>query len=85
MLRGAAPISLEPRVFDLSVYLARNRISKADLIASVRGGLAVSDSTFTGRIDTPRERLSAIAAETGSHGRSGAKVIPGRDKSALPA
>ena len=44
--RGDAPIALEPQVFDLLVYLIRNRarvVSKDDLIANIWGGRIVSE------------------------------------------
>ena len=50
LLRGSAPIAVAPQVFDLLVYLVRNRdrvVSKDDLIASVWSGRIVSDSTLT--------------------------------------
>jgi DNA-binding winged helix-turn-helix (wHTH) protein len=46
--RGAAPVAIEPQVFDLLVFLVENRdrvVSKDDLIASVWGGRIVSEST----------------------------------------
>ncbi len=58
--RGAAPIAVEPQVFDLLVYLVQNRdrvVSKDDLIASVWGGRIVSDSTLTSRINAARKAL----------------------------
>jgi TolB-like protein/Tfp pilus assembly protein PilF len=58
--RGAEPIALEPQVFDLLVYLVQNRervVSKDDLIASVWGGRAVSDSTLTSRINAARKAI----------------------------
>ena len=51
------PIHVEPQVFDLLVYLVRNRdrvVSKDDIIASVWGGRIVSDSTLTSRINAAR-------------------------------
>ena len=42
---GAAPIAVEPQVFDLLIYLMENRdrvVSKDDLIASVWNGRIVS-------------------------------------------
>ncbi len=45
--RGAELIALEPQVFDLLVYLVRNRdrvVSKDDLLATVWGGRIVSES-----------------------------------------
>src|SRR6187399_2217229 len=58
--RGAEPISVEPQVFDLLVYLVDNRdrvVSKDDLIASVWGGRIVSDSTLTSRINAARKAI----------------------------
>jgi TolB-like protein len=51
--RGTEPVSLEPQVFDLLLYLIRNRervVSKEDLIATVWGGRIVSESALTTRI-----------------------------------
>ena len=62
----AAPISIEPQVFDLLVYLIQNRdrvVSKDDLIAGVWHGRIVSDSTLTSRIKRPA-RQSATAASS---------------------
>ena len=58
--RGLKPISIEPQVFDLLVYLLQNRervVSKDDLIASVWGGRIVSDSTLTSRINAARKAV----------------------------
>lgn len=58
--RGPALIALEPQVFDLLVYLLRNRdrvVSKDDLIASVWGGRIVSDSTLDSRINAARKAV----------------------------
>ena len=58
--RGAEPISVEPQVFDLLIYLVENRdrvVSKDDLIASVWGGRIVSDSTLTSRINAARKAV----------------------------
>ncbi len=58
--RGSKQIAVEPQVFDLLVYLVRNRdrvVSKDDLIASVWGGRVVSDSTLTSRINAARKAL----------------------------
>ena len=54
------PVHIEPQVFDLLVYLVRNRdrvVSKEDLIASVWGGRIVSDSTLTSRINAARNAV----------------------------
>ena len=58
--RGSEPISVEPQVFDLLIYLVQNRervVSKDDLIASVWGGRIVSDSTLTSRINAARRAV----------------------------
>ena len=55
--RGSQAIAVEPQVFDLLVYLVRNRdrvVSKDDLIASVWEGRIVSESTLTSRINATR-------------------------------
>ncbi len=60
MRRGASPVAVEPQVFDLLVYLLRNRdrvVSKEDLILSVWGGRIVSDSTLTSRINAARRAI----------------------------
>jgi TolB-like protein/Tfp pilus assembly protein PilF len=57
---AAAPVHVEPQVFDLLVYLVQNRgrvVSKDDLIAAVWGGRAVSDSTLTSRINAARKAV----------------------------
>src|SRR5271169_3495498 len=64
--RGSEPIAVEPQVFDLLVYLVRNRervVSKDDLIASVWGGRIVSDSTLTSRINAARKALGDSGGE----------------------
>ena len=58
--RGAGLIDIEPQVFDLLVYLVRNRdrvVSKGDLIASVWGGRIVSESTLSSRITAVRKAV----------------------------
>src|SRR6516225_6890464 len=60
LLRGSAPIAVAPQVFDLLVYLVRNRdrvVSKDDLIASVWGGRIVSESTLASRINAARKAI----------------------------
>src|SRR5271154_1721889 len=59
-LGAKAPVHVEPQVFDLLVYLVKNRdrvVSKEDLIASVWGGRIVSDSTLTSRINAARNAV----------------------------
>src|SRR4030095_13273157 len=58
--RGAEAIAVEPQVFDLLIYLVRNRdrvVSKDDLIDAIWGGRAVSDSTLTSRINAARKAV----------------------------
>ena len=57
LFRGDSRVALQPQVFDLLVYLVRNRnrvVSKDDLIAPVWNGRIVSDSTLTSRINAAR-------------------------------
>jgi TolB-like protein len=64
--RGAEPVALEPQVFDLLVYLVRNRgrvVSKDDLIQSVWSGRIVSDSALTTRLNAARKAVNDSGAE----------------------
>ena len=64
--RGAQPVALEPQVFDLLVYLVRNRgrvVSKDDLIDGVWGGRIVSDSALTTRLNAARKAVNDSGAE----------------------
>jgi DNA-binding winged helix-turn-helix (wHTH) protein len=64
--RGAEPVALEPQVFDLFVYLVRNRdrvVSKDDLIDNVWGGRIVSDSALTSRLNAARRAVNDSGAE----------------------
>jgi TolB-like protein/cytochrome c-type biogenesis protein CcmH/NrfG len=58
--RGLEVIAVEPQVFDLLVFLLRNRervVSKDNIFASVWGGRIVSDSTLTSRINAARRAI----------------------------
>jgi len=58
--RGAELIDLEPKVFDLLAFLVRHRhrvVSKDDLLREVWGGLIVSESAITTRINAVRRAL----------------------------
>ena len=58
--RGSTPVAVEPQVFDLLMYLVKNRdrvVSKDDLIASVWGGRNVSDSTLSSRMNAARRAI----------------------------
>src|SRR5262245_20404220 len=66
--RGGELIAVEPQVFDLLVYLIRNRdrvVSKDDLIEGVWGGRIVSESTLTSRINAARRAVGDSGAEQG--------------------
>ena len=58
--RSGEAIIVEPQVFDLLVYLIRNRdrvVTKEDLLESVWGGRTVSESTLTSRINAARKAV----------------------------
>jgi TolB-like protein len=64
--RGSVVIAVEPQVFDLLVYLVKNRdrvVSKDDLLASIWGGRIVSDSTLTSRINAARKAVGDSGEE----------------------
>jgi TolB-like protein len=79
--RGGEQIELEPQVFDLLVYLLRNRervVSKDDLLASVWGGRIVSDATLDSRIAAARRAVGdSGAAQTliRTFARKGARFV----------
>ena len=53
-------IALEPQVFDLLVYLVRNRervVSRDELLQAIWGGRIVSELTMTSRINAARKAL----------------------------
>ena len=58
--RHGERIKLEPQVFDLLVYLVRNRgrvVSRDDLLEAIWGGRIVSESTMTSRINAARKAV----------------------------
>ncbi|UEM07874.1 winged helix-turn-helix domain-containing tetratricopeptide repeat protein (plasmid) [Skermanella rosea] len=58
--RGADAIAIGPQVFDLLVYLVRNRervVSKDGLLDAVWGGRIVSESTLTSHINAVRKAI----------------------------
>jgi pimeloyl-ACP methyl ester carboxylesterase/DNA-binding winged helix-turn-helix (wHTH) protein len=66
--RGGELIAVEPQVFDLLIYLIRNRdrvVSKDDLIEGVWGGRIVSESTLTSRINAARRAVGDSGAQQG--------------------
>ncbi len=63
---SGALVALEPQVFDLLVYVIRNRdrvVSKDDLVEAVWSGRAISDSTLTTRINAMRKALGDSGEE----------------------
>ena len=64
--RGAELIETEPQVFDLLIFLIRNRdrvVSKDDLLDAVWNGRIVSESTLTSRINAARRAINDSGAE----------------------
>jgi pimeloyl-ACP methyl ester carboxylesterase/DNA-binding winged helix-turn-helix (wHTH) protein len=64
--RGAELVETGPQVFDLLVYLIRNRdrvVSKDDLLDAIWEGRAVSESTLTSRINAARRAIGDSGAE----------------------
>ncbi len=60
LVRGSTPVALEPKVFDLLLYLIRNRehvVSRDNLIATVWQGRIVSESALSTRINAARAAL----------------------------
>lgn len=60
LTRGSDPIAIGPQVFDLLVYLVRNRdrvVSKDNLLDAVWNGRIVSESTMTSHINAVRKAI----------------------------
>ncbi|MGH6702693.1 MAG: winged helix-turn-helix domain-containing protein [Bradyrhizobium sp.] len=58
--RGTELIDVEPKVFDLLVFLLQHRdrvVSKDDLLQAIWGGRIVSESALTTRINAARRAL----------------------------
>lgn len=58
--RGSALVSIEPQVFDLLVYLIRNRervVDKEELLVSVWHGRIVSNSALISRVNAARSAI----------------------------
>jgi TolB-like protein len=58
--RGGQPVALEPQVFDLLLFLVRNRgrvVSKDELLENIWGGRIVSDSAVTTRLNAARKAI----------------------------
>ena len=64
--RGGERVALAPQVFDLLVYIVRNRdhvVSKDDLIEAVWDGRIVSESAVTTRLNALRNAIGDSGAE----------------------
>jgi len=64
--RGTELVEIGPQVFDLLVYLIRNRdrvVSKDDLLDAIWEGRIVSESTLTSRINAARRAVGDTGAE----------------------
>ena len=64
--RGNDLVAIEPQVFDLLLFLIRNRdrvVSKKDLVANVWNGRAISDSTLSSRITIARQVIDDSGEE----------------------
>ncbi|WP_374654261.1 winged helix-turn-helix domain-containing tetratricopeptide repeat protein [Dongia sp.] len=66
LTRGSETVAIGPQVFDLLLYLLRNRArvaSKDDLLEAVWGGRIVSESTLTSHINAVRKAIGDNGAE----------------------
>jgi TolB-like protein len=66
LARGAEGIAIGPQVFDLLLYLVRNRervVSKDDLLDAVWHGRIVSDSTLASHINAVRKAIGDSGGE----------------------
>ena len=64
--QGSDAIAVGPQVFDLLLYLVRNRervVSKDDLLGAVWNGRIVSESTLTSHINAVRKAIGDTGAE----------------------
>jgi TolB-like protein len=60
LCRAGQPVHVEPQVFDLLLYVIRNRdrvVTRDDLIAGVWGGRIVAESTLGNRINAARHAI----------------------------
>jgi pimeloyl-ACP methyl ester carboxylesterase/DNA-binding winged helix-turn-helix (wHTH) protein len=89
--RGNELVAVEPQVFDLLIYLIRNRdrvVSKDDVIEAVWGGRIVSESTLTSRINAARRAIGDSGAEQGllkTIARKGFRFVGEVENDAVPA
>jgi len=79
--RAASPVSVGPQVFDLLVYLLRNRervVSQDDLLAAIWEGRIVSDSIL-------RSHINAARTTIGDDGEAQRLIRPLRGRGAREA
>jgi Predicted integral membrane protein len=88
--RSADLVMIEPQVFDLLVYLVRNRdrvLSKDDLMAAVWDGRIVSESTLTSRINSARKAVGDTGGEQRlirTYARKGVRFVSEVRESPVP-
>jgi TolB-like protein len=66
LTKGSESVAIGPQVFDLLLYLLRNRahvVSKDELIEAVWGGRIVSESTLTSHINAVRKAIGDTGEE----------------------
>ena len=66
LIRGSERVVVGPQVFDLLMYLLRNRervVTKDDLVVAVWRGRIVSDSTLTSHINAVRKAIGDTGEE----------------------
>jgi TolB-like protein len=66
LTRGSEAVTIGPQVFDLLLYLVRNRtrvVSKDDLLDAVWDGKIVSESTLTSHINAVRKAIGDTGGE----------------------
>lgn len=90
---GTRVLTLQPRVFDLMVYLVRHRdrvVPKDELLDAVWPGVTVADGSLQRAVSLARQALAACGAETAirTYSRQGYRwcaEAAGRDPAAAPA
>jgi DNA-binding winged helix-turn-helix (wHTH) protein len=68
LTRGSEVIAIGPQVFDLLLYLIKNRahvVSKDDVLDAVWSGRTVSESTLTSHINAVRKAGATAASSSG--------------------